>query len=97
MEVIVTRGYVSLSNFWCCSSLSKVVVLSGITTINRTTVLLLVPTAYLTLSDVGSEIVGTLPNRGRQKGRVVLYCMIPCTGTGTYLVRRSRTGWSYFS
>ena len=26
MEVIVTRGYVSWSNFWCCCSLSKVVV-----------------------------------------------------------------------
>ena len=39
MEVIVTRSYVSWSNFWCCCSLSKVVVLSRITTINRSTVL----------------------------------------------------------
>ena len=49
MGVIVTRWYVSWSNIWCCCSLSKVVVLSRITTTNRSTVLLLVPTAYLTL------------------------------------------------
>ena len=45
MEVIVTRWYVSWSNFWCCCSLSNVVVLSRITTTNRSTVLLLVATA----------------------------------------------------
>ena len=45
----MTRWYVSWSNFRCCCSLSKVVVLSRITTTNRSTVLLLVPTAYLTL------------------------------------------------
>ena len=48
MEVIVTRWYVIWSNIWCCCSLSKVAVLSRITTTNRATVLLLVPTAYLT-------------------------------------------------
>jgi len=48
MEVIVTRWYVSWSNIWCCCSLSKVVVLSRITTISRSTVLLLVLTAHLT-------------------------------------------------
>jgi len=45
MEVIVTRWYVSWSNIWCCCSLSKVVVLSRITTTNCSTVLLLVPTS----------------------------------------------------
>ena len=49
MEVIVTRWYVSWSDIWCCSSLSKVVVLSRITTTNCSTVLLWVPTADLTL------------------------------------------------
>ena len=32
MEVIVTLWYVSCNNIWCCCSLSKVVVLSRITT-----------------------------------------------------------------
>ena len=49
MEVIVTRWNVNWSDIWCCCSLSKVVVLSRITTTNCSTVLLLVPTAYLTL------------------------------------------------
>jgi len=49
MEVIVTRWYVSWSNIWCCCSLSKVVVLSRIATTNCSTVLLLVPTADLSL------------------------------------------------
>jgi len=43
-EPIVTRWYVSWSNI-CCCSLSNVIFLSRITTINRSTVLLLVPTA----------------------------------------------------
>ena len=46
----------SWSNIWCCCSLSKVVVLSRITTNNCSTVLLLVPTAYLTFLQIVMQL-----------------------------------------
>jgi hypothetical protein len=68
MEVIVTRWYISWSNIWCCCSLSKVVVLSRITTTNRSTVLLLVPTAHLTFMGVHTHLVCSLPKFTSQFG-----------------------------
>ena len=56
----MTRWYVSWRNIWCCCSLSKVVVLSRITTTNCSTVLLLVPTVDSTLDRVrrGDDLKG---------------------------------------
>ena len=66
MEVIVTLWYVNCNNIWCCCSLSKVVVLSRITTTNCSTVLILVPTAYLTFPSVDSSFAESLPRQSRK-------------------------------
>ena len=96
MEVIVTLWYVSCNNIWCCCSLSKVVVLSRITTTNCSTVLLLVPTAYLTFLGIvggcGADTPVALRLRNAADYRL-FYFSTTCHQTRAFLISVNNKKW----